>query len=657
MMVMMKRLAWILILVSTAAAAQTGTVQGYCDQGATSALVQGLASTNPLQGIIPSCLITVYLTGTTNLATIYADGSNTPLANPFTASSKGAWLFWAATSQGYDVVLSGGIAPNNYPSPVTKTNLTPSIGIIPYPGQVCNVASYGAVGDGTTNDHAAIQAAEDACYANGGSLYFPTRWGAVGQTVYYTATPIIFKGVSMFGPPGASGPFATYLTQSAVAIQGAAGQDVFNVPDPASGGYVTPRFSYTVQDLAIFVDVSSDASGNHLNRKPGRTVMDAVANGTTVVTSATAKFQPGDVGQTIKVGSTTTTIASVQSATQATLAATVTTGSNLTAYISAMGLSATATIGNCGFCYDDSTGIGTAISKSVFRDVIIRDVNGTDYANNASGFFFQGNASPTWTRWENVSVAGLTYGFSFVPVSAVAPTASIYAGIADYNLWDHVFIGATYPFLAYSGELQEIKGMQIYSGFGPQLINAYGQVSNTSNWKIDIPEQEAQSCPSGQSWRIAGIQHEISRLSIGMCAGATIQWDASDSTVSGFGTGAYASTFNVTGNLNHFNYPQGADLLNAYLTLNNTGFGNTLTSGTLFNPFGAQQPARAQYANPGLSGLATSPLWNPGLSRGSIYLNRTSDFINKGSSAYFFNGEDLWLWPQEVQDSGRWWDD
>ena len=109
-----------------AKAQTTDTIEGFCDLGATSAQVSGLGSTNKLQGIIPGCTITVYLTGTQTLATIYADGTGTPLSNPFTATVTtsgetpgGHWIFWAADQIGYDVVGSGGTAPNNYPSPIT----------------------------------------------------------------------------------------------------------------------------------------------------------------------------------------------------------------------------------------------------------------------------------------------------------------------------------------------------------------------------------------------------------------------------------------------------------------------------------------------------------------------------------------------------------
>ena len=127
----MKRLAFLaLILFGFAASsfAQNAPFQNFCVQGGVSSVTQGLGSTNKLQGIIPSCTVTVFLTGTQTLAVIYSNAGGTPLANPFTAVPLGAvapgmWTFWAAKSAAYDVVLSGGIPPNTYTQPVTLIGL------------------------------------------------------------------------------------------------------------------------------------------------------------------------------------------------------------------------------------------------------------------------------------------------------------------------------------------------------------------------------------------------------------------------------------------------------------------------------------------------------------------------------------------------------
>jgi len=82
--------------------------QGWCSVGGVRVSVSGLSSAGYVQASYPGCTVTVYNTGTTNLATIYADSISTPLANPFTANgTTGSWIFFAANG-GYDVVLSGG---------------------------------------------------------------------------------------------------------------------------------------------------------------------------------------------------------------------------------------------------------------------------------------------------------------------------------------------------------------------------------------------------------------------------------------------------------------------------------------------------------------------------------------------------------------------
>lgn len=66
---------------------QTAAIQGHSYLGGTQAQTSGLKSTNYLDGIVPSATITVYLTGTTTKATIYSDGNETPLGNPFTSNA------------------------------------------------------------------------------------------------------------------------------------------------------------------------------------------------------------------------------------------------------------------------------------------------------------------------------------------------------------------------------------------------------------------------------------------------------------------------------------------------------------------------------------------------------------------------------------------
>ena len=120
------RILLFLLLIPAASPAQTAAVPVQsCVNVATQAQVQGLSSTNYLTGAIPSCTVTLYLTGTTTLATYALLPNTTPtLTGPFTASSSGQWLAFVTQGVAVDVVLSGGVAPNTYSAPLTITDVT-----------------------------------------------------------------------------------------------------------------------------------------------------------------------------------------------------------------------------------------------------------------------------------------------------------------------------------------------------------------------------------------------------------------------------------------------------------------------------------------------------------------------------------------------------
>lgn len=83
-------------------------IQGWSEQGNTKVSVQGLLSTTLVQKSFPGSTITVYLTGTVTLASLFSDdaASPTPLANPFTAGAAGTFGFYVANGR-YDIVFSG----------------------------------------------------------------------------------------------------------------------------------------------------------------------------------------------------------------------------------------------------------------------------------------------------------------------------------------------------------------------------------------------------------------------------------------------------------------------------------------------------------------------------------------------------------------------
>jgi hypothetical protein len=198
-------------------------LQGFCTVGGIRVATSGLLSTNTVLASYPQCTVTVYLTGTTTPATIYADANSTPLSNPFTANTAASWLFFAATSTCYDIVLSGG-SPIALPSPYTLvdkcpgasggfsqtyfspvaevpsgtingTNATFSLSQAPANGylllqkngQVLN-NGYGYVFSGTTLNLAAAPQVGDTLYAN----YFATT---SSSTLSYQAVAQAPSGV------------------------------------------------------------------------------------------------------------------------------------------------------------------------------------------------------------------------------------------------------------------------------------------------------------------------------------------------------------------------------------------------------------------------------------------------------------------------------
>lgn len=104
-------------------AATFAAYHGWCEQGAQKVATSGLQSTTTVQQSYPACTVTVYTHGTTNLATIYSDAGVTPISNPYTTSANGIITFYADVSVHYDVVESGGTAPNTFATPLTISDV------------------------------------------------------------------------------------------------------------------------------------------------------------------------------------------------------------------------------------------------------------------------------------------------------------------------------------------------------------------------------------------------------------------------------------------------------------------------------------------------------------------------------------------------------
>ena len=114
---------------------------------------------------------------------------------------------------------------------------------------------WGAVGDGVTDDTAAIQAALNSSYSSKVPVFYPPG-------VYYTDT-LTYYGQSMYGVPGSGNPLGSYFytTTGLSIILGKDSKDVFQFPDLSSVAQEYIRGT-VVKDLTIIVDDTTDAAGS-----------------------------------------------------------------------------------------------------------------------------------------------------------------------------------------------------------------------------------------------------------------------------------------------------------------------------------------------------------------------------------------------------------
>lgn len=128
----MRRLLTLLLLLSPACFGYA-SYSGWCEQGGKTVTVQGIPSTTLVQQSYPNLSgsgsgpnVTVYLTGTSNKATIYSDNAGTALGNPFPCTATGQYQFFAG-EQVVDLTFAGS-GVSSYT--ISKVPLSEPLGVV-----------------------------------------------------------------------------------------------------------------------------------------------------------------------------------------------------------------------------------------------------------------------------------------------------------------------------------------------------------------------------------------------------------------------------------------------------------------------------------------------------------------------------------------------
>lgn len=184
-------------------------VQGYVEQGGNSIVVEGFTSSTKAQKSFPLSTVTVYLTGTTTLATVYADSTGTAKANPFTADSHGYWFCYLNAGT-YDIQFSGTGITTPFGLTAVQISSTGNVGT--------SVISFGAKGDGVTVDTVAFQAAATF----GGEISVPAGTYLIDDTILISQSHVSFVGEGR----------NTSIIKFAPTVSG--GKIAFDIRDPGS---------------------------------------------------------------------------------------------------------------------------------------------------------------------------------------------------------------------------------------------------------------------------------------------------------------------------------------------------------------------------------------------------------------------------------------
>lgn len=159
---------------------------------------------------IPGALVYVYVGSTTVLATLFADNGVTAAPNPLTTNADGEYAFYTANGTYTIQIAATGYAGETKPGVVlfdpSDSGASNNVQFLQAGTgaqvrsvqsklrDVVSVKDFGAVGDGVTDDTAAIQAAIDAVSVNGGYVQFLSATYKITSTLNVIQSNVFLLG-------------------------------------------------------------------------------------------------------------------------------------------------------------------------------------------------------------------------------------------------------------------------------------------------------------------------------------------------------------------------------------------------------------------------------------------------------------------------------
>ncbi len=254
-----------LVCVSAFGRARTS---GYCEQGGQVVVTAGQSSTTKVQQSYPQCRITVYLTGTLTLATIYSDNSGTAKANPFTSSTTGYWFYYADNGT-YDIRMdSAGISvPFTWGA---VASIDPAYPLPVFGNQLEYLRIRPNTGNTTTLQFSPLTPVVSSNYDFPSQAPGGTLTGSIPATVALSPCPVGVSGTHtiaghlphlLFVSGGTGTAEAVAITGGTCVGNGVAGGTVTFTPANSHSGAWTVKSNTTGVQEAIYASATAGSVG------------------------------------------------------------------------------------------------------------------------------------------------------------------------------------------------------------------------------------------------------------------------------------------------------------------------------------------------------------------------------------------------------------